>query len=126
MKNLKFLSLALLFWVLVIAWCEKANNQEKVSCEGDEVCSVEDTLETPSLEIEETPTVIVEADDLEWDFDWNWEWLVDVEWNLEWDLDSHEGEAISLQDFETTIEDSVDAVEEPIMDLMVDENVITE
>lgn len=126
MKNLKFLSLALLFWVLVIAWCEKANNQEKVSCEGDEVCSVEDTLEIPSLEIEETPTVIVEADDLEWDFDWNWEWLVDVEWNLEWDLDSHEGEAISLQDFETTIEDSVDVVEEPIMDLMVDENVITE
>ena len=76
MKNLKVLSFVLLFSVLVVAWCEKANNQEKYSCEGDEVCPVEQTVETPSIEIEETPSVIVEADE--------------EKWNLEWDLDSYE------------------------------------
>jgi len=74
MKNLKFLSFALLFWVLIIAWCEKANNQEKVSCEGDDVCPVEETVETPSIEVEETPSVVVETNDEEWDLDWNGDW----------------------------------------------------
>lgn len=74
MKNLKVLSLALLFWVLVVAWCEKANNPEKVSCEGDDVCPVEETVETPSIEVEEEPSVVVEANDEEWDLNWNGEW----------------------------------------------------
>ena len=75
MKNLKFLSFALLFWVLVIAWCEKANNEEKMSCESDDVCPVE----TSSIEIEEAPSVIVEANDEGWILNWNWEWARDEE-----------------------------------------------
>lgn len=83
MKNLKVLSFVLLFWVLVIAWCEKTNNPEKVSCEGDDVCPVEQTVETPSIEIVESPSVIVETNDEEWSLNWD-------KWNLEWDLDSYE------------------------------------
>ena len=53
MKSLKFLSFVLLLWVLVIAWCEKANNQEKLSCESDDICSIEIDADTPSVEIEQ-------------------------------------------------------------------------
>ena len=98
MKNLKVLSFALLFSVLVVAWCEKANNQEKYSCEGDEVCPVEQTVETPSIEIEETPTVIVEAND-------------EVDWEEE------------FENNEQTVEEPSD---QPMMRIMVDENASAE
>ena len=120
MKNLKFLSFALLFWVLIIAWCEKANNQEKVSCEGDEVCPVEETVETPSLEIEEAPTVIINGNPGE----------KNLWWNLEWDSESYEWwqeDAALLDDNNQVNFESVDVeIEEPTMDLTVDENVTTE
>lgn len=119
MKNFKFLSFALLFWVLVIAWCEKVNNQEKVSCEGEDVCPVGETNETPSLEIEEMPTVIVNGNlgekDLGWDLDWNWWWFIDTEW----DLDSPEwGDA----DFESAVVESSSDADKPMMRVMVDED----
>ena len=98
MKNLKVLSFALLLSVLVIAWCEKANNQEKYSCEGDEVCPVEQTVETPSIEIEETPSVIVEAND-------------EVDWEEE------------FENNEQTVEEPSD---QPMMRIMVDENATAE
>ena len=98
MKNLKVLSFVLLFSVLVVAWCEKANNQEKYSCEGDEVCPVEQTVETPSIEIEETPTVIVEAND-------------EVDWEEE------------FENNEQTVEEPSD---KPMMRIMVDENATAE
>ena len=98
MKNLKVLSFVLLFSVLVVAWCEKANNQEKYSCEGDEVCPVEQTVETPSIEIEETPTVIVEAND-------------EVDWEEE------------FENNEQTVEEPSD---QPMMRIMVDENASAE
>ena len=98
MKNLKVLSFVLLFSVLVVAWCEKANNQEKYSCEGDEVCPVEQTVETPSIEIEETPTVIVEAND-------------DVDWEEE------------FENNEQTVEEPSD---QPMMRIMVDEDTTAE
>ena len=104
MKNLKFLSFALLFWVLVIAWCEKANNQEKYSCEGDEVCPVEQTVETPSIEIEETPSVIVEVNDEDVILNWNWEWARDEE---------------VFENNEQTVEEPTD---QPMMKIMIDEN----
>lgn len=98
MKNLKVLSFVLLFSVVVVAWCEKANNQEKYSCEGDEVCPVEQTVESPSIEIEETPTVIVEAND-------------EVDWEEE------------FENNEQTVEEPSD---QPMMRIMVDENATTE
>ena len=98
MKNLKVLSFVLLFSVLVVAWCEKANNQEKYSCEGDEVCPVEQTVETPSIEIEGTPTVIVEAND-------------EVDWEEE------------FENNEQTVEEPSD---QPMMRIMVDENATAE
>ena len=98
MKNLKVLSFVLLFSVLVVAWCEKGNNQEKYSCEGDEVCPVEQTVETPSIEIEETPTVIVEAND-------------DVDWEEE------------FENNEQTVEEPSD---QPMMRIMVDEDATAE
>ena len=98
MKNLKVLSFVLLFSVLIVAWCEKANNQEKYSCEGDEVCPVEQTVETPSIEIEETPTVIVEAND-------------EVDWEEE------------FENNEQTVEEPSD---KPMMRIMVDENATAE
>lgn len=98
MKNLKVLSFVLLFSVLVVAWCEKANNQEKYSCEGDEVCPVEQTVETPSIEIEETPTVIVEAND-------------EVDWEEK------------FENNEQTVEEPSD---QPMMRIMVDENATAE
>ena len=98
MKNLKVLSFVLLFSVVVVAWCEKANNQEKYSCEGDEVCPVEQTVETPSIEIEETPTVIVEAND-------------EVDWEEE------------FENNEQTVEEPSD---QPMMRIMVDENATAE
>lgn len=120
MKNLKFLSLVLLFWVLVVAWCEKANNQEKVSCEGDEVCPVEETVGTPSLEIEEAPTVIINGNPGE----------KNLWWNLEWDSESYEWwqeDAALLDDNNQVNFESVDVeIEEPTMNLTVDENVTTE
>lgn len=106
MKNLKVLSFVLLFSVVVVAWCEKANNQEKYSCEGDEVCPVEQTVETPSIEIEETPTVIV-----------------DDEWNLEWDLNSYEWWEDVVLDSDTQLEEPSD---QPMMRIMVDEDVTAE
>ena len=98
MKNLKVLSFVLLFSVLVVAWCEKANNQEKYSCEGDEVCPVEQTVEAPSIEIEKTPTVIVEAND-------------EVDWEEE------------FENNEQTVEEPSD---QPMMRIMVDENATAE
>jgi hypothetical protein len=98
MENLKVLSFVLLFSVLVVAWCEKANNQEKYSCEGDEVCPVEQTVETPSIEIEKTPTVIVEAND-------------EVDWEEE------------FENNEQTVEEPSD---QPMMRIMVDENTTSE
>jgi hypothetical protein len=98
MKNLKVLSFVLLFSVLIVAWCEKANNQEKYSCEGDEVCPVEQTVETPSIEIEEAPTVIVEAND-------------EVDWEEE------------FENNEQTVEEPSD---QPMMRIMVDENATAE
>ena len=104
MKNLKVLSFALLLSVLVIAWCEKANNQEKYSCEGDEVCPVEQTVETPSIEIEETPSVIVEVNDEDVILNWNWEWARDEE---------------VFENNEQTVEEPTD---QPMMKIMIDEN----
>lgn len=104
MKNLKFLTFALLFWVLVIAWCEKANNQEKVSCEGDDVCPVEETVKTSSIEIEETPSVIVEVNDEDVILNWNWEWARDEE---------------VFENNEQTVEEPTD---QPMMKIMIDEN----
>ena len=98
MKNLKVLSFVLLFSVLIVAWCEKANNQEKYSCEGDEVCPVEQTVETPSIEIEETPSVIVETND-------------EVDWEEE------------FENNEQTVEEPSD---QPMMRIMVDENATAE
>lgn len=98
MKNLKVLSFVLLFSVVVVAWCEKANNQEKYSCEGDEVCPVEQTVETPSIEIEKTPTVIVETND-------------EVDWEEE------------FENNEQTVEEPSD---QPMMRIMVDENATAE
>ena len=107
MKNLKVLSFVLLFSVLVVAWCEKANNQEKYSCEGDEVCPVEQTVETPSIEIEETPTIIINDD----------------EWNLAWDLNSYEWWEDVVLDSDTQLEEPSD---QPMMRIMVDENATAE
>lgn len=98
MKNLKVLSFVLLFSVLVVAWCEEANNQEKYSCEGDEVCPVEQTVETSSIEIEESPSVIVEAND-------------EVDWEEE------------FENNEQTVEEPSD---QPMMRIMVDENATAE
>lgn len=109
MKNLKILSFVLLFSVLVVAWCEKADNQEKYSCEGDEVCPVEQTVETPSIEIEETPTVIVESTDEEWDSNWNGEWARD--------------EDVVFENNEQTVEEPSD---QPMMRIMVDEDATAE
>ena len=106
MKNLRFLSFALLFWVLVLAWCEKTDNQEKVSCEGEnDVCPIEQSVESPSIEIEQTPTVIVDEE----------------KWDLEWDLDSYVwwDDGIVL--------DSDEATDEPMMrKMVVDENATAE
>ena len=107
MKNLKVLSFVLLFSVLIVAWCEKANNQEKYSCEGDEVCPVEQTVETPSIEIEETPTIIINDD----------------EWNLAWDLNSYEWWEDVVLDSDTQLEEPSD---QPMMRIMVDENATAE
>lgn len=119
MKNLKVWSFVLLFSLLVVAWCEKANNQEKVSCEGDEVCTVEETVVTPSLEIEETPTVIVNGNpgekDLGLDLDWNWWWFIDTEW----DLNSSEWSDV---DFESAVIESSSDADKPMMRVMVDED----
>ena len=41
MKNLKLLSFWLLFGMLILAWCEKANTQEQYACETDDVCPIE-------------------------------------------------------------------------------------
>ena len=77
MKNLKLLSFSLLCGVLVLAWCEKANNQENLSCEGEETCSIEANVENHTIEIEETPSVIINEE--EWDLNWNGEWLIEEE-----------------------------------------------
>lgn len=112
MKNLKVLSFVFLFSVLVVAWCEKANNQEKYSCEGDEVCPVEN----PSIEIEENPTVIVN-DNKDWE-----DIGLNLGWNLEWDLSIYEWwqeDSIVLEAVEQVDEEPGD---EPMMRIMVDEN----
>lgn len=41
MKNLKLLSFWLLFGILILAWCEKANTGEQYACESDETCPIE-------------------------------------------------------------------------------------
>ena len=73
MKNLKLLSLALLMWVLVLTWCENINNNENLSCTDGDTCSIEKNIESSSIEIEETPSVIINEE--EWDLNWNWEWV---------------------------------------------------
>lgn len=66
MKNLKLLSLALLIWVLVLTWCENTNNNEKLSCTDEDTCWIENiNTENPSIEIEESPSIIVDANDEE-------------------------------------------------------------
>ena len=103
MKNLKLLSFALLCGILVIAWCEKANNPEQVACEGDEVCPVETNVDTPSQEVEETPSDVVD------------------EWNLEWDLTSYEWWEDVVLDGDTQ------SADEPMMrKMVVDENATPE
>ena len=112
MKNLKVLSFALLFWVLVIAWCEKANNQEKVSCEGDDLCPVETNVENSSIEIEDMPSVIINANPGERE--------LGEEWNLEaseWEED------LVLENNEHVNTESED---EPMMKIMVDEDMSAE
>ena len=113
MKNLKVLSFALLFWVLVIAWCEKANNQEKVSCEGEDVCPVETNVENSSIEIEDTPSVIVNANPGE------------SELYEEWALEANESweEGVALENNEQVNSESED---EPMMKIMVDEDMSAE
>lgn len=75
MKNLKLLSLWLLCGVLVLAWCEKTNSNENLSCESDDTCPIENiTNENPTIEIEDTPTIVVNDNDVEWDLNWNGEW----------------------------------------------------
>jgi len=102
MKNLRLLSFALLFWILVISWCENTNNQENLSCEGEDTCPIESNVESPSIEIEESPMVIVDVND-EWVLDWNWEWFRDSE----------------LNDEEQA---GVEVVDEPMMRILIDEN----
>ena len=77
MKNLKLLSLCLLCGALVLAWCEKTNSNENLSCEGEDVCPIEINIEKPTIEIEETPSVIVNKE--EWDLNWNGEWTREQE-----------------------------------------------
>ena len=78
MKNLKFLSFVLLFCVLIVSWCEKNNNSDKLSCDGGEVCSIEDVVENWGIIINDTPSVIVDEND-ELDINWDWEELMEGE-----------------------------------------------
>lgn len=73
MKNLKLLSLCLLCTALVLTWCEKTNSNENLSCENKDTCSIEENMESSTIEIEETPSVIINEE--EWDLLWNSEWL---------------------------------------------------
>lgn len=42
MKNLKLLTFWLLFCMLILAWCEKTNNEWQYACEtDDDVCPIE-------------------------------------------------------------------------------------
>lgn len=100
MKNLKVLSIALMCGVLVLAWCEKANNQEKVSCESDDVCPIEIDVDASSVEIEQ----VLDTND---------------EWNLESDI-----EEVVFENNEQINEEPVD---EPMMrKMLVDENATAE
>lgn len=101
MKNLKVLSVALLCWALVLAGCEKINNQEKVSCESDDSCPIEIDVNTPSVEIDDVISVI-------------------DEWNLEWDTE----EEIVFENNEQVNEEPSD---EPMMrKMVVDEDATAE
>lgn len=103
MKNLKFVSFLLLCGIVVVAWCEKANNPEQNSCDWEDVCPVETNVENLSQEVEETPSDIID------------------EWNLEWDLSSYEWWDDVLLDGNTQL------VDEPMMrKMMVDENATLE
>ena len=80
MKNLKLLSLWLLCGVLVLAWCEKTNSNENLSCENDDTCPIENiTNENPTIEIEDTPSIVINDNDLEWDLNWNGGWFREEE-----------------------------------------------
>lgn len=100
MRNLKVLSIALMCGLLVLAWCEKTNNQEPVSCEGDDTCPIEIDVDTPSVEIEQVLDVI-------------------DEWNLEADTE----EEIVFENNEQVNEEPVD---EPMMRKMVVDEDATE
>lgn len=63
MRNFKVWSFILLSSVVVFAWCEKTTDQEKYSCETDDTCPIEINLDTPSIEIMEEPSVIVDYND---------------------------------------------------------------
>jgi len=117
MKNLKLLSFLLLCWTLVLSWCEKANNQEKLSCDGNEVCPIEDTVENWGIIINDTPSVIID-ENAEWSLDWNEEVVRVDEWDLEWDLPSFVWWDDGLVSENGEQADS----EKPLMKIMVDEN----
>jgi len=72
MKNLKFLSFALIISVLVIAWCDNSKPQEDYSCNVDEACPVEVSIDTPTVEIEDLLSVIDE-----WDSEWDEEIILE-------------------------------------------------
>ena len=86
MKKVKFLclSLSLLCGVLILAWCEKANNNENLSCENDDTCPIQNTNnENQNIEIEESPSVIINDTDEEWTIFWNIESTENLKWNQE-------------------------------------------
>lgn len=100
MKNLKLLSFVLLFWVLIIAWCEKANNQN-LSCEAEDACPIEINTDAPSVEIKDVLSIV-------------------DEWNLEWDWE----EEIVLENDNMIVEEVSD---QPMMrKMLVDENATAE
>jgi len=65
MRNLKVWLFVLLFWVIVVAWCENIKTQEKLSCDGEEICPVEVDAGNHWIEIEESPSVVIGLDEEE-------------------------------------------------------------
>ena len=103
MKNLKFVFFLLLCGIVVVAWCEKANNPEKVSCDGEDVCPVETNVENPLQEVEEAPSDVID------------------EWNLVWDLSSYEWWE------DVVLDGDIQSADEPMMrKMVVDENATVE
>ena len=109
MKNLKFLSFLLLCGIVVVAWCEKTNNPEKLSCEGNEVCPIENVDENVGIIIEDSPSVIVEANDdseLVSDESWMWEEWTDQPMMRKMMVDENS----SLEEIEISVSQTCEAL----------------